>query len=664
MKQERKITADRMGRQKTRLSVRWQLFFYDAVFYTVTALGLLAIYPSYVDNLSLIQMGIIAAIGFVCVFGARMLMNVYRQIWRYGSMQAYLRLIIADVIGGAVFVVFRSVQNVLRITLPRAMALLAINLLLAMSARIVYQYMYQSNLDLPVIKWARWFLNNFCGAEIELNEKPVWTNRIRVAIIGAGKVGVALSDELMRNPNAAYYPACFVDNVANKTGREINALPVIDENAGNLRSDLEEQGVQEVIIAIPGMDAERKKQLFEKYKSFGLKVKVYDYPAMQEAGKRTLRAFDIEELLFRSPRDFLDEQTRDYYKGKTVLITGGGGSIGSEICRQLARMQPKSIVVFDVYENGAYDLQQELRIKYGDELSLHVEITTMCDKQQLDMVFNRHRPDIVIHAAAHKHVPLMECNTVEAVKNNIFGTENVLGACAKYGVGRFMMVSTDKAVNPTNVMGATKRFCEMMVLNHPGDMLVSATRFGNVLGSAGSVIPLFRRQIQQGGPITVTDRRIIRYFMTIPEASQLVLTSGAIAKNRELFVLDMGKPVKIWELAESMIRVSGLVPYKDIEIVETGLRPGEKLYEELLIKGDSLMKTQNELIYIENQDAIAPEQIEFGLQALREAIATDDNDLTREVLRNVVPTFKKTDEINNDAAQSKEMRLAENKLYR
>ncbi|MBQ7304782.1 MAG: polysaccharide biosynthesis protein, partial [Clostridia bacterium] len=325
------------------------------------------------------------------------------------------------------------------------------------------------------------------------------------------------------------------------------------------------------------MDIERKQQLYAQYKTTGCKIKVYDYPDPQKmaGSKRTLREFDIAELLFRQPVEFTDERTKNYYRGKTVLISGGGGSIGSELCRQIAKMHPKRLVILDVYENGAYDIQQELRIRYGEKLDLVVEIATVCDRQSLEHIFAEHRPDVVLHAAAHKHVPLMERNCVEAVKNNVFGTLNIVEVSEKYGVGKFTMISTDKAVNPTNVMGATKRMCEMIVQSRKGTKTnFSATRFGNVLGSNGSVIPLFKRQIMNGGPVTLTDKRIIRYFMTIPEASQLVLQSGAMAKNGELYVLDMGKPVKILELAENMIRLSGFEPYKDINIVETGLRPG------------------------------------------------------------------------------------------
>ena len=328
-----------------------------------------------------------------------------------------------------------------------------------------------------------------------------------------------------------------------------------------------------------------------------------------------------------------------------MLISGGGGSIGSELCRQIAKMQPKQLVILDEYENGAYDIQQELRIAYGVTLNVQVEIVSVCDAAALDQVFARYKPDIVLHAAAHKHVPLMEHNCCEAVKNNVFGTLNIVEISEKHGVKKFTMISTDKAVNPTNVMGATKRMCEMIVLSRAGGSSTnfSATRFGNVLGSNGSVIPLFRRQIAAGGPVTLTDRRIIRYFMTIPEASQLVLESGAMARDGELYVLDMGRPVRIQELAESMIRLSGYEPYRDINIVETGLRPGEKLYEELLLSGEGMLKTKNDLIYIGHEVEFDKAEFERSLLELSELDETDAEAL-RSKIGEIVPTYHR---VNN-----------------
>jgi len=356
-----------------------------------------------------------------------------------------------------------------------------------------------------------------------------------------------------------------------------------------------------------------------------------------------------EELLFRAPIRIHNDETDAFYRNKVILITGGGGSIGSELCRQLAKMQPKTLVILDIYENGAYELQQELHLAYGNALDVRVEICSVCDRAGMEKIFARYRPDVVLHAAAHKHVPLMEHNCCEAIKNNVFGTLGTVALAVQYGVGRFIMVSTDKAVNPTNVMGATKRMCEMIVesASRTGASTVfAATRFGNVLGSAGSVIPLFARQISSGGPVTITDKRITRYFMTIPEASGLVLQAGAMAKNGELFVLDMGEPVKILDLAETMIRRSGYTPYKEIDIVETGLRPGEKLYEECLTQTADLTKTDNDLIFIERDVPLSSEEIREKLLYLRAAIACEDDAAAKSALMEVVPTYRTPETVN------------------
>lgn len=523
------------------------------------------------------------------------------------------------------------------------LSLVCLNLLGALALRMMYRYAYKcGNQETTRGKILSTLLHMFSGIEAG-NEKEV--QKIKVAIIGAGRVGVSLAEELLNNEEAAYIPRCFIDINKEKVGREIHGIPVWSEDEATFNK-LGEFEVQEIIFAIPSMDADKKKALYGYYKNAGYKLKVYDYPTMYTAGgKRHLREFDIEELLFRKPLVVSDERTNAYYKDNIVLITGGGGSIGSELCRQLAKMNPKKIIILDIYENGAYDVQQELKIAYGNRLDLQIEICSITHRKALEKVFEKYHPQIIINAAAHKHVPLMEHNCVEAIYNNVFGTQNLVELCEEYGAERFMMVSTDKAVNPTNVMGATKRMCEMIVQSASthGKVKYSATRFGNVLGSAGSVIPLFKRQIANGGPVTVTDKRIIRYFMTIPEASQLVLQSGAMANNGELFVLDMGQPVKILDLAQNMIKLSGA---HDIEIVETGLRPGEKLYEELLMKSQTLTKTDNDLIFIEKDTPLSKEEIDEKLEVLRNAIESEDDNDAREALRSVVPTFRRPEEIN------------------
>lgn len=632
--------------QKNSPNIRWMLVGYDLIVYAIVAVILLVIYGG-MDKLS--STGILqqVCLSAGCIFAARLLGKIYGQVWRYGGIQCYIRLLFTDSIAFIVYLCLELLLPVQKMTFARMLSLASMNLLGALALRMLYRYAYKCGNQKTVGgKLLSILLRLFSGIEAG-NDKEV--QKIKVAIIGAGRVGVRFAEDLLNSDEAAYIPRCFIDINENKVGREIQGLPVWSEDEATFRK-LNEYEVQEIVFAIPSMDAEKKKTLYEYYKNAGYKLKVYDYPTVYAAGgKRHLREFDIEELLFRKPLVVSDEHTNEYYKGKVVLITGGGGSIGSELCRQLAKMQPKQIVILDIYENGAYDVQQELKIAYGNKLDLQIEICSITHRKALEKVFEKYHPQIIINAAAHKHVPLMEHNCVEAIYNNVFGTQNLVELCEEYGAERFMMVSTDKAVNPTNVMGATKRMCEMIVQSASthGKVKYSATRFGNVLGSAGSVIPLFKRQIANGGPVTVTDKRIIRYFMTIPEASQLVLQSGAIANNGELFVLDMGQPVKIMDLAENMIRLSGV---QGIEIIETGLRPGEKLYEELLVKTEELDKTDNSMIFIERDTPVSEEEINKKIQILRNACDTGDDLIAKEALRSIVPTFKTPEEVNKEIA--------------
>lgn len=624
-------------------NIRWMLMVYDLIVYAFVATILLVLYGG-MDKLSIVGVAQQVCLSIICVFSARLVGKIYGQVWRYGGIQCYIRLLFTDAVAFCIYLCLEILLPVQKITFARMLSLISINLLGALALRMMYRYAYKcGNKDTFLGRVLSALLHIFSGIDAGTDKE---IQKIKVAIIGAGRVGVSLAEELLNNEEAAYIPRCFIDSDKDKVGRDIHGIPVWSEDEATFKK-LEEFEVQEIIFAIPSLDADKKKRLYEYYKNAGYKLKVYDYPTMYTAGgKRHLRDFDIEELLFRKPLVFSDEKTNEYYKDKVILITGGGGSIGSELCRQLAKMEPKQIIILDIYENGVYDVQQELKIAYGNELNLQIEICSITQRKALEKVFESYHPQIVINAAAHKHVPLMEHNCVEAIFNNVFGTQNLVELCEEYSAERFMMVSTDKAVNPTNVMGATKRMCEMIVQSASthGKVKYSATRFGNVLGSAGSVIPLFKRQIASGGPVTVTDKRIIRYFMTIPEASQLVLQSGAMAKNGELFVLDMGQPVKIMDLAENMIRLSGV---QGIDIIETGLRPGEKLYEELLVKTEKLDTTSNSMIFIERDTALSVEEIDYKLKVLREACNTGDNLLAKEALRRVVPTFRKPEEVNN-----------------
>lgn len=413
--------------------------------------------------------------------------------------------------------------------------------------------------------------------------------------------------------------------------------------------------IHEAIFAIPSMDELHRKEILRQLADRSIRVSTLPSTLElieQKPIRQQLREVRIEDLLGRDAIQLDTSAVDGLLSGRTVLVTGGGGSIGSELCRQIVKHHPKRLVIFDIYENNAYEIQQELLYQYGKDLPLSVEIGSVRDPQRLDMLFDTYKPEVVFHAAAHKHVPLMEVSPQEAIRNNVFGTLNTVRAADAHGVRKFILISTDKAVNPTSVMGASKRLCEMVVQSMAGcsQTTFAAVRFGNVLGSNGSVVPLFRRQIAAGGPVTVTDKRIIRYFMTIPEAAQLVLEAGAMARQNELFVLDMGRPVKILELAENMIRLSGYEPYRDIDIVETGLRPGEKLYEELLVASRDLEKTGNGMIFVEHQPPVTPEELERKLTLLRDALdrtmRTEDISCIREVLHRVVPTFHEPEEVN------------------
>ncbi len=648
----------------------WALLAYDTVPLLLASIFILLISPSHEGTVAdWATFSYQLALAALCLYTVRAALGVYRVVWRFADTYSYIRLMEADFLAG---VIFYAVDLCLYKLFPELygahlqlttflvkMSILTLNLLACLCMRLLYQFLYQhSSRDSRMGKLMRVCMEVFFG--IKINPADPTDLRIKIAVVGAGRVGTSLAEELLGNRNAPYVPVCFIDRNPDKIGRRIYELPVLSDEQAT-KEQLQSLLVQEIVFALPRNDTDKLQRLYEYYSQTGCKVKIYDYPLAHttDSGKRHLREFDIQDLLFRQERVFTDEATVSYYEDRVVLISGGGGSIGSELCRQIAKMNPRKLVILDVYENGAYDIQQELRIAYGKKLELQVEIASVCDAAELDKIFARHKPQVVIHAAAHKHVPLMEHNCCEAVRNNVFGTLNIVEAAEKHGVKKFIMVSTDKAVNPTNIMGATKRMCEMIVLSRKGTQTeFSATRFGNVLGSNGSVIPLFKRQIAAGGPVTVTDKRIIRYFMTIPEASQLVLQSGAMAKNGELFVLDMGKPVKILDLAENMIRLSGFEPYRDIDIVETGLREGEKLYEELLIRTEELDKTDNAMIFIERDAPLCPDAIAEKLELLRAALQTGSDEGVRSAMKQAVPTYRTPEEVNAQAQKAREMALA------
>jgi len=574
----------------------------------------------------------------------RIMLKIYLSIWRYAGTGVYARILIADACGGALAVVVSLLCTAYR-NFWDFLVIAAITSLLTLGSRFAYRLIYKRRHN---------------GSD---------EHRIPVAIVGAGQIGVLLANELLCNKTSNYRPLFFIDRDTTKVGSRVLGLKVYAEN-DEIIDFIKSQQIKEIFIAVTNLDSELASALYERYSRTSCKIKVYDLP-LHEAGpageatkaRGVLHDFSIEDLLFRQSLSINDSVASHYYSGKTVLITGGGGSIGSELSRQIAKCAPARLIIFDIYENNAYEIQQELVRRYGSSLELYVEIGSVRDRQRLETVFATYRPQIVFHAAAHKHVPLMEHCGGEAIKNNVLGTFNAADMAEKYGVEKFILISTDKAVNPTNMMGASKRMCEMIVQCRTDSKTdFAAVRFGNVLGSNGSVIPLFRRQIAEGGPITITDKRIIRYFMTIPEASQLVMQAGAMAKKGELFVLDMGKPVHIYDLAVNMIRLCGLTPNVDIEIKEIGLRPGEKLYEELLIKTETLTKTQNEMIFIETDMPLSREAVDEKITMLCDAVkALEDGGspaLVREAFHRAVPTFKEPNEVNCNASAAEEMKQA------
>ena len=522
------------------------------------------------------------------------------------------------------------------------------------------------SLPLPASVWVMVFVFQLCGLVGERCALRLWSvvqysygrgnkGEERIMLIGAGESGRMLSRELRSSPHVKGRLCCVIDDNPQLHGKYLDGVRIVG-GRDQIEDAAKRYDITQILFAIPSIQQEEKAAILNICKMTGCRLRVLPglYQLLNgEVSLSAVKDVQVEDLLGRTPVQLNKEVVSDFLEDKVVMVTGGGGSIGSELCRQIATCHPRQLVILDIYENNAYDIQQELKRQYGTRLDLRVEICSIRDKKRVYQIFEQYHPDVVFHAAAHKHVPLMEDCPDEAIKNNIFGTYHVVRASEKFGVKKFVMISTDKAVNPTNLMGATKRFCEMILQSRRGSSTeFCAVRFGNVLGSNGSVIPLFKRQIANGGPVTITDKRIIRYFMTIPEAAMLVLEAGAMAKQSQIFVLDMGQPVKILTLAENLIRLSGLEPYKDIEIKEIGLRPGEKLYEELLMQSEHLLTTENEKIFVEEQQLIPQRDIMCGLISLDNFVSAQrPKDELIALMRYLVPTFRDPDEVNREAVE-------------
>ena len=476
------------------------------------------------------------------------------------------------------------------------------------------------------------------------------SNLEKILIIGAGSCGQLIIEEIRKQNPIKQKVIGVIDDNPSKIGTYLRGIKILG-NRNKIIEISEEKNVDLILIAMPSVDGKTKKEIIEICQSTRAKVKII--PGMYEliGGKVSLnrmRDIDLRDLLGRE-EVILDKQgIKDYIENKVVMVTGGGGSIGSELCRQIAKFSPKLLLILDIYENNAYELENEI-ISNFKNLKEKVLIASVREEKRLENIFNEYKPQVIFHAAAHKHVPLMERNPEEAIKNNVIGTLNVAECAHKYGAERFVLISTDKAVNPTNVMGASKRMCEMIIqaIDKNSNTEFVAVRFGNVLGSNGSVIPLFKKQIAKGGPVTLTHKKITRYFMLIPEAAQLVLQAGAYAKGGEIFVLDMGNPVLIYDLAKDLIKLSGFEPEVDIKIEITGLRPGEKLYEELLMDEEGLRKTSHEKIFIAKPGEYDFEMLKLGVNALKKIADLGDVETLKTALQFIVKTYKRLDTENN-----------------
>ena len=562
------------------------------------------------------QMLPVQIICMICVLLAFALFKLYNSLWEYASAAELLRICAASL---AATVLAEFVMHMLDIRMPRSFPVIFAMLLAGFSGLVRFLYRF-----------------------IRMNKSGKKKSRQkRTMLIGGGQAGATVMREFAYSVNSENKVVCVIDDDRSKHGSYLHGVKIVG-GKDSIIDAAEKYNVEEIIMAIPSATRRQKLDILEICQSTGCKLRtlpgIYQL-ANGDVSIQKIREVDIEDLLGRDIVKIDMEEISGYMTGKTVLVTGGGGSIGSELCRQAAAQKPKKLIIFDIYENNAYSLQMELKRTYP-ELDMTVLIGSVRDYCRLDNIFKKYKPDLVYHAAAHKHVPLMEDSPFEAIKNNVFGTYNTAKAAALNGTGRFVLISTDKAVNPTNVMGASKRICEMIVQmwNECAETEYVAVRFGNVLGSAGSVIPLFRQQIKNGGPVTVTDKNVIRYFMTIPEAVQLIFQAGAYAKGGEIFVLDMGEPVRIDDLARNMIKLSGLEPDVDIPVVYTGLRPGEKLYEELLLSGEGMQKTKNDLIYIGHEIDFDRTDFAVLLEELRAMDETDEEAL-RNKIAEIVPTY-------------------------
>lgn len=554
---------------------------------------------------------------FLCFF---LLFKLYDSLWNYAGIDEFLYAVAGCISGGIALILYDAVFNILIVNSAMVLAII-LTTILVVGFRITFR-LYRRL--------------------VMMAQKGFGQGNTRVMIVGAGAGGSAVLRELQSAKKLDMLPVCFVDDSPNVAGYEKSGVRILG-NRHDIPRLVEEKNIQQIIIAIPSLAGESRTELINICKSTGCRLKTM--PGIFElingdVSVSKIRDVQIEDLLGRDTVRLNDGGIENYLKGKVVMVTGGAGSIGSEVARQVIRYEPKELLIVDIYENSAYELEREIRRMYP-EVDLKVIIASIRDKRRLDSLFKTYRPQVVFHAAAHKHVPLMENSPGEAVKNNVIGTLNLAETADKYGVEKFVMISTDKAVNPTNTMGATKRLCEMIIqaMASVSETEFGAVRFGNVLGSNGSVIPIFKKQIAMGGPVTLTHRNITRFFMTIPEASQLVLQAGAFAAGGEIFILDMGEPIEIFDLAKDLIRLSGFEPEKDIEIRITGLRPGEKLYEEVLMSEEGMRVTAHKKIFAAQPAHYNIDVLKEKIEELRFVAEAGNREEIKKKLQEIVPTY-------------------------
>ena len=562
------------------------------------------------------DMLIYAGINSACTILIFHILKLYNSLWEFASVSELVRITLGCFFSAVFYMVG---MFMLHLTVPRSFPAIYMLILCLLCGALRLSY--------------RCVRRTRAGLRSE-GEK-------RTMLIGGGQAGAIALREFQTSPRSENKVVCIIDDSPNKVGSYLRGVKIVGGRS-SIPAMAEKYDVDEIVLAIPSASRQEKLQILSYCHNTSCTLRTLPGICQLANGEvriEQIREVDIEDLLGRETVKIDLDEVAAYITGKTVLVTGGGGSIGSELCRQAAAQRPKRLIIFDIYENNAYDIQMELR-RTHPELDLVVLIGSVRDRERVMQVFDRYRPDLVCHAAAHKHVPLMETSPFEAIKNNVFGTYNVAQAADRFGTQRFILISTDKAVNPTNVMGASKRLCEMVIqmMNRQTGTDFVAVRFGNVLGSNGSVIPLFKKQIEDGGPVTVTDKRIIRYFMTIPEAVALVLQAGLYAHGGEIFVLDMGEPVKIDDMARNLIRLSGLEPDVDIQIVYTGLRPGEKLYEEMLMSEEGLKETPNKLIHVGEPIEMDDELFEKQLEMLEKACTSEAKDI-KQIVASVVKTY-------------------------